>query len=175
MADGLTSAKVDISSALAGLAKLAGENRTHLARSMAVAGGQVMRDEAKARAPVGGDLSVQGHQHGESNRPGLLKASIYLAFKDGMSNADHVTYGVTWNHKIAPHGHLVEFGHWQTHKAYIGSDGYWYSTKELLPQPRWIAAHPFLRPAYEAAKGRATEAMMERGRERLPELLAGQA
>lgn len=172
MSDSL-SATADTSKALAGLERLVGENREHLARSMAVAGGKVFRDEAKARAPVGGDLSVAEHQNGESNNPGTLRAAIYLAYKGDVSTSDEVVYSVTWNKKLAPHGHLIEFGHWQTHKAYIGSDGFWYSSPAKLAQPRWIAAHPFLRPAFEAARSRAYAAMIERGRQRLPELLSG--
>ena len=34
-----------------------------------------------------------------------------------------------------------------------------------------VPAYPFLRPAYEASAARAVKAMIERGRERLPELL----
>jgi HK97 gp10 family phage protein len=160
------SAKVDVSSALAGLQRLGGENRTHLARSMAVAGGKVLRDEVKAFVPV---------------HTGRLKESIYLAFKDTRSTADHVIYSVTWRKGRgqmgggAPHGHLVEFGHWQTHKAYIGSDGQWYSTQIPLANPKWIAAHPFMRPGFEAGHARAQAAMFERGRVRLHELLAEQA
>lgn len=164
-------ADADVASALKGLDVLNGDLRVHLARSMAVAGGEVFRDEAKARAPVGGDLAVAAHQHGESNNPGTLKRAIYLAYKTELSSRAEAVYTVTWNKKVAPHGHLVEFGHWQTRKAYVGSDGYWYSTKEPLAQPRWIAANPFLRPAYDAALPRARAAMIARGRERLPELL----
>ena len=97
-------AKVDFSSALAGLERLAGEARVSLARSMAVAGGQVFRDEAKLRAPV---------------KTGRLRDSIYLAFRDGKSTDQQVMYSVTWNSKKAPHGHLVEFGHWQVVAAAI--------------------------------------------------------
>lgn len=163
MSDGFT-ATADVSHALAGLEQLVGENREHLARSMAVAGGKVFRDEAKARAPVDS---------------GRLQSAIYLAYKTDLSTRDNVIYTVTWNKGHgqmgggAPHGHLIEFGHWQKYKAYKGKDGEWYSSKVPLPEPRWIAAHPFLRPAFEAARGRAYAAMIERGRERLPELLSG--
>ena len=44
-------ASVDLSSVLAGLDRLSGVSES-LARSMAVAAGQAVRDEAKARAPV---------------------------------------------------------------------------------------------------------------------------
>nr|WP_193569955.1 HK97 gp10 family phage protein [Luteibacter jiangsuensis] len=140
-----------------------------LARSMAVASGTVYRDEAKLLAP---------------EETGLLKGAIYLAFKDDRSNNDHVTYSITWNAKKAPHGHLVEFGHWRYNKIING-----HAQKSLreglkrgrgpedhvgpgaLDVPVWVPAHPFLRPAFDLASTRATAAGIARGRERLPELL----
>ncbi|WP_231934974.1 HK97-gp10 family putative phage morphogenesis protein [Bordetella bronchialis] len=157
MADG-TKATFDTSGWTAALDKLVGPARESLARSMAVAGGQVLRDEAKTLAPV---------------QSGGLRDAIYLAYQDADSTPAEVRYAVSWNATKAPHGHLLEFGHWQTRAAYQGSDGKWYSGA-LLPNPKWVPAHPFLRPAYEAAKDLARQAMIERGKHRLPELLAGQ-
>lgn len=154
-------ANVDFNDALQGLDLLAAV-RHKLARSMAVAGGKVLRDEAKARAPVGE----------ESKRPGLLRGSIYLAYRDKASTDKAEVYAVSWNAKAAPHGHLVEFGYWQTHARYKGKDGEWY-TGAPLATPKWVPADPFLRPALDAARERAKVAMVERGRARLPELLAG--
>src|SRR5574337_746439 len=105
MADGIH-AKTDLSSVQAGLAKLAGPLRESLARSMAVAGGKVLRDEAKLLAPV-------GTEEGGSIHPGALRNAIYMAFKDSGSTGKDIRYSVSWNAKKAPHGHLVEFGHWQ--------------------------------------------------------------
>lgn len=167
-------ANVDFKGAIDGLNKLVGPVRTSLARSMAVAGGQMLRDEAKARCPVGGDMSTATRNAGESSRPGLLRDSIYLAFKDGQSTPEKAVYSVSWNHKMAPHGHLVEFGHWQIYKVYRAKNGEWYTNmKAKLAEPRWIAAHPFLRPALDAKGEAAMAAMVARGRERLPELLRG--
>lgn len=151
------SAKMDTSSFDAGLARLGGELRVKLARSMAVAGGEVLRDEAKLLAPV---------------EEGVLRDAIYLAFKDAKSNEQQVVYSVTWNSKKAPHGHLIEFGHWQPYKVVKLPNGQWFTTKELLPSPKFTAAHPFLRPAFDSASKRAQQAMINRGRQRLPELLA---
>lgn len=125
--------KMDTSGWTEGLAKLSGPFKEKLARSMAVAGGTILRDEAKQNAPVD---------------TGLLQDSIYLAFKDDRSNGMQIVYSVSWNSRTAPHGHLIEFG---TYK---------------------MAAKPFLRPAYDHAP-RAMQAMIARGRVRLPELLAG--
>lgn len=142
----------------AGLAKLADPAmRESLARSMAVAGGQVLRDEAKLQAPV---------------ESGLLKSAIYLAHKEGKSTDSRVVYSVTWNAKKAPHGHLLEFGHWQPFVT-IKVNGQWVSTNKRREQPKWVSARPFLRPAYDIGSARAQDAMIQRGRERLPQLLAG--
>jgi HK97 gp10 family phage protein len=155
MADS-TKAKLDTSGWTAALAKLAGPARESLARSMAVAGGEVLRDEAKVLAPV---------------QSGGLRDSIYLAYQDGKSTPAEVHYAVSWNGSKAPHGHLIEFGHWQTHEMYQ-KDGKWYVGAKLA-NPKWVSAKPFLRPAFESANARAQQAMIERGRARLPELLAG--
>lgn len=147
-------AKVSLQSVFQGLDNLKKVTEP-LARSMAVAGGKIVRDEAKARAPVD---------------DGTLRDSIYLAYRDAKSKGPTVMYSITWNSRTAPHGHLLEFGHWQTRAAFKGADGQWRSGAELA-NPRWVAAHPFLRPAWEATQARVQIAMLERGRERLPELL----
>lgn len=157
MADNIK-ATFDTADFTAALERLAGPARTHLARSMAVAGGQVLRDEAKALAPV---------------KDGILRNAIYLAFRDAKSNEKQVQYTVTWNSKKAPHGHLLEFGHWMPFKAVRLPSGQWYTVKARRETPKWVSARPFLRPALEGGTARAREAMIARGRERLPQLLAG--
>jgi HK97 gp10 family phage protein len=156
MSDGF-GAKADTGSAIAGLDKLTGPLATRLARSMAVASGTVYRDEAKLHAP---------------KDEGVLADSIYLAFKEDRSTEVLVTYSITWNARKAPHGHLLEFGHWQTHATYRGVDGKWYTNKDaILAVPKWVPAKPFLRPAFDTGRERAQRAAVDRGRERLPELL----
>lgn len=167
MADGI-SAKLDTTGWDRGLDQLSDFLRERLARSMAVAGGQVLRDEAKARAPV-------GTAEGGSITPGLLRSAIYLAYSPERSTDGKQVYVVSWNSEKARHGHLLEFGHWLTHVAYRGPDGEWYSNPDKpLAQPKWVAAEPFLRPALDASIGRARDAMIVRGRQRLFDLLAGQ-
>lgn len=152
----MVEAKVDNRSLFAGLDKLTDEFRTKLARSMAVAGGTVIRDEAKLRAPDG--------------PTGNLNKSIYLVYRDKASTEAQVKYAVSWNRKIAPHGHLIEFGHWQPYVTVkIGDE--WVTTTKLRKHPKFIPATPFLRPAYHAALPRAKQAMLDRGRERVAELL----
>lgn len=169
MAKGLQ-ATFDTSGWSAGLDRLLGPARVSLARSMAVAGGEVLRDEAKVRAP----RSAQGAV-GDSGPRIPLAEAIYLAFRDRYSGEKEVQYAVTWNKSKAPHGHLVEFGHWQIYAVVRKPDGSYVTDKRRkLATPKWVPANPFLRPAYEAASARAQAAMIQRGRQRLPELLAGQ-
>lgn len=147
--------KVDLSGM--GLNKLGGPLRQSLASSMLVAGGKVVRDEARVRVPV---------------ETGRLQQSIYLARDDKTSRDSTIVYNVSWNSRTAPHGHLIEFGHWRVNKVVpTGELGRWKATTERLPAPVWTPAHPFLRPAYEATKGRLLQVMVARGRERLPELI----
>lgn len=157
--------------ALAGLDRIAGL-KYPLARSMAAAGGALLRDEAQARAPVGED----------SIAPGTLRNSIYLAFRDKESTDTLVKYSVSWNAKKAPHGHLIEFGHWQPFEVFLTADGWRTraSGKGRRAQgvrretPKWIPATPFLRPAYDTCLPRLPQVMAERGRQRFSELMQDQ-
>ena len=163
-------AKADLSSAFAGLDKLAGPLRVSLARSMGVAAGTVFRDEAKRQAPIGN----QGADEGISPYPGALKESIYLAFNEGATTDARVVYAVSWNSKIAPHGHWIEFGHWRVNELVpIGDGGLWIATEQRLDNPVWVPAQPFMRPALEGRRDAAMQAASARARARLPELLAG--
>lgn len=173
MAD--TALKVDFSEVFSRLDGLAGVAKEHLPRSMAVATGKVYRDEARARAPRGTDTPTFKKRVG----PRLpLAETIYLAYSESRSlpEAGFFTYSVSWNSKRAPHGHLVEFGHWQPYRVYRNKDGIWYTDKsQPLPNPKWVPAHPFLRPAYDAMSQVAIQAGLNRGRERMAEILANPA
>ena len=158
MADG-TKANVDLSSVMQGLDNLANPKmRESLARRMAVAGGRVFRDEAKRWAPVDS---------------GRLQSAVYVAFRDRESQGGKAQYRVSWNAKVAPHGHLIEFGHWQTHARYQDASGEWH-TGAPLAAPKWVAAKPFMRPAYSVGQLTASDAMLEAGREAFSELMRSQ-
>lgn len=163
-------AKVDTSSAFAGLDKLSLALKTKVARSMGVAAGQVFRDEAKRRAPIGD----HGPDEGISPYPGAIREAIYLAFREGRSTKDQVFYSVSWNKRIAPHAHWIEFGHWRVNVLVpTGAAGMWVATKERLPSPKWVPADPFMRPALESMRHIAAQVAIDRGKVRLAELLAG--
>lgn len=139
--------------------------RLHLARSMSVAGAKVIVDEAVKRAPVykpgvGRNGKKQRINAVSAANAGALRDAIYQAYRDQLSSANRVIYSVSWNSTKAPHGHLVEFGHWLV----SGKGG----NRRVI---KWVPAYPFLRPAYDAKKKAAVAQMIKRGRERLPELL----
>ena len=54
---------------------------------------------------------------------GNLAASIYQVYSQDDSAPGKAVYHVSWNHKKAPHGHLVEWGHMQRYEYYKGNDG----------------------------------------------------
>lgn len=181
--------KVDISQVLVNLDKLANPDmRESLARKMAVEGGVIYRDEAKKRAPVNsqpgtanqypvkrgkGGNALGAARPASGSRPGQLRDSIYLAYRDAQSTQSHVVYSVTWNAKKAPHGHLAEFGHRQYFVVRKDLKGRYYTTNERLPQPKIILGKGFLGATYESTLSRVQAAMIERGRKELPNLLSG--
>uniref|UniRef100_UPI00333F362C HK97-gp10 family putative phage morphogenesis protein n=1 Tax=Castellaniella defragrans TaxID=75697 RepID=UPI00333F362C len=164
--------KFDFEEAFKRLDGLAEVAKQHLPRSIIVAAGKIVRDEAKARAPA---------------QSGTLRDAIYLAFSEDRSNPENgqFTYSVTWNASKAPHGHLLEFGHWRYNRP--NGEGGWMNSlrpgrtkgdgesshqgpgKELVPV--WTPAYPFLRPAYDAVINIALQAGLDRGRERMAEIL----
>lgn len=161
-------ASLDFSGWDAGLKALAGPIKESLARRMCVTGGVELRDEAKRWVPV---------------KDGLLKRAIYLSQYDKQTSASQITYTVSWNHGIAPHGHLQEFGHWMiwevVYNAKLGrfqtlATGKGASATGVKRRggPKRVAAKPFLRPAYSIVYPRLRQLMVERGRAELPALLA---
>lgn len=166
-----TTFSFDVEEAVKCLEGLGVVAKMHLPRSMAVASGQIFRDEAKDRAPLyDGTTGLKGGANAKKPpKPGLLRDAIYLAYSDNRSDSaqGRFVYSVTWNARKAPHGHLLEFGHWRYNKILWDMP-----RKEELPEAEWVAANPFLRPAFEAVSSLAIEIGIARGRERLEELLA---
>lgn len=184
-----TSLSFDMAGAIEALESFGLQAKQHLPRSMAVAGGSVIRDEAKARAPVydGSTGLPFGRNATDPPTPGALREAIYLAFRDAQSDPGRglAVYSVSWNAAKAPHGHLLEFGHWRYNRigggypqkslgksARRGRGSGSHTGPGALPEPVWVSAQPFLRPAYDAAVQSAVRAMMDRGRERTAELIA---
>lgn len=137
-------------------------------RPAAQAGAQVLYEE------------VKGNVAKIKQKTGNLANSIYQAFSAQNSSEEIATYHISWNlgwqkgsqskTSAAPHGHLIEYGHWQRYVAFLGKDGEWHTAIRpemrgkpkpkrrasqtekdayyvLLPTPVWIGPQPFLRPA----------------------------
>jgi hypothetical protein len=131
--------------------------------------GQLMANVRPA-AQVGSEILYQAvlrNVNALGKKTGNLASSIYQAFStdnsrpagDGYADA---TYHVSWNATKAPHGHLVEFGHLQKFKVYVGKDGKWYTNKDApLATPRQVGAKAFVRRAMSEFP-RAEEAMAAR-------------
>lgn len=104
-------------------------------RPAAQSGAQVFYDEVKQRVPV----SAKPHKSGKKTyNPGTLRKAVYQAFADKESGDGKAMYRISWNKTHAFYGRFLEFG---TSK---------------------MAARPFLRPAYDAARAKALKAVQER-------------
>ena len=106
-------------------------------RPAAQAGAQVFYEEVKQRVPMSAKThSTKGKK--QTFTPGTLRKAIYQAFADKESGDGKASYRISWNKTHAFYGRFVEFG---TSK---------------------MAAKPFLRPAYDAARAKALKAVQER-------------
>lgn len=102
-------------------------------------------------------------------KTGKLRASIFRAYSAKSSSDDQKTYRISWNYKIAPHGHLVEFGYWQKYQVIKLEDGAWITLKNRpLASPRWIPPQPFVRPAFDHI-----DRALSAGKARMAQRLAG--
>lgn len=99
---------------LSGLDALFGQlegNLEDAVRPASQAAAQVLYDEVKKN--VGQIKTVTGN----------LGRSIYQKYSPEKSGQGRATYHISWNARVAPHGHLVENGHLQRYRYYKGSDG----------------------------------------------------
>lgn len=86
-----------------------------LLNDLGVAAEEAVRPAAQAGAQVLYD-AVKGNVSRIGRVSGNLAASIYQAYSQTNSGPLTATYHVSWNHTKAPHGGLVEFGHWQRYQ-----------------------------------------------------------
>jgi hypothetical protein len=126
---------------------------------------QKLQESARPAAQAGAEIlyqAVMRNVQAMGRKTGNLAASIYQAYSTHDSEPHRPVYHVSWNPRKAPHAYLVEFGHIQKYKVYVGSDGNWYTNKNApLPAPVQVAARPFIRPAM-ALFPRAEQAMVDR-------------
>ena len=96
-------------------------------------------DQGLDKALKAGGTVVEREIRGKTPvKTGLLKASIKVSGAKGKKGGRYVTIGSHKSTKGARHAHLVEFGHGGPHPA---------------------PPHPFVRPAFDASKEEAFEAM----------------
>lgn len=150
----------DFSKALQGLDKITAAAEEG-ARAAAQAGAQVFYDEVRLRAPEGSEAehyfygqaakrAAKGSKKAQAYlfTRGNLKRAVYQFYNKKLSRGGKAVYSISWNHQQAPYGAMVERG---TSRA---------------------AANPFLRPAYDAMRGRATRAVKARMREEIKKVIA---
>ena len=169
MANRARRTRVDISSLVEGLGRL-GAARQSVARHMGYSMGVEVRDEARIRAPVGTEM-------GGSITPGLLRSAIYVAYDDQRTvlNPYSVRYAVSWNRKKAPHGHLLEFGHWMPYQYATDGKGNFWTPKPLQPQKNgafWVMQRPFLGPAFDAKVNVLMSVAAAAGAEKFQEVMS---
>lgn len=86
-------------------------------------GKKLSADLARFEAKVQGKIALSGvalmawviYDHARKNaeankKTGLLHSAIYRRYAKDKSTDKVKTYQISWNRKIAPHGHLIEFG-----------------------------------------------------------------
>lgn len=99
-------------SALGDFLDALGEEAEAAIRPAAQAITQVLYDQVKLNVSMLGRVT------------GNLAGSIYQAYSPEHSeDGKRAEYHVSWNHKKAPHGHLVEYGYIQRYRYYQDNQG----------------------------------------------------
>ena len=109
---------------------------------------------------------------------GTLRDAIYVAYDERRAQLTQETfrYTVSWNAKRAPHGHLLEFGHWMPYLYARTPGGLFYTPMPPIPNPAdgadgfWVASHPFLGPAFDTKAPILMQIAVQAGRGRFQEL-----
>lgn len=120
-------------------------------RGAVAAGAQVIRDEATARAPYYSGAVGKNHPP-----PGTLQAAIYQVRLTSECTPTHEKWMVSVRHGK---------------KAVGGADAYYATWVEYGTVK--MAAHPYMRPAFEARKLAAVDAMRDFVARKLPEAVRG--
>lgn len=98
--------------AIDGLLDGLGQDAAAAIRPAAQAAAQVLYDRVKQ------NVAALGRETGN------LDASIYQAHSPENSRPGQIEqYNVSWNHRTAPHGHLVEYGYLQRYRYYQDNQG----------------------------------------------------
>lgn len=118
------------------------------------AGAAVIRNEAKARAPISTGDRGAGHPS-----PGTLRRAIYQKQIRELSSAVKQTFYVGVRKGKQYRG--------QGKKGNLSQDAYYAKFVEFGTAK--MAARPFMRPAFEAKKGEAVQAIKDYLAKRIPE------
>ncbi len=143
---------------LSGLSNLTNALSEETLRSVGVAGAKVIQNEAITRVPV---------------RKGIIRRNIIIKRAEEKSSANRQTYLVTvrkgrYGGDDAFYWRFVEEGHKYVPRRKKGKSVNAHRlAAELEYGTSKKGARPFMRPAYEATKEQAVEAMRQRLRERL--------
>jgi len=153
------------------LQDLAPALREHVLKGACATACSVLRKEAIRRAPqYTGDVA-QGHPP-----PGTLKKAIYQTRMVNKCDATHEVWAVNvkrgsrtiskgknagqkTNDRDAFYALWVEFGHYASAPHAMTKTAK--AAGRALGVAKFIPAHPFMRPAFEAAKGSAMTAMQQ--------------
>ncbi|RLK45949.1 HK97 gp10 family phage protein [Cupriavidus plantarum] len=144
---------------VATLQQLEEDVQERVVRPIAYAGARLLYDEVRLRVPV-----YEGRER-KNIRPGQLRDAIYHVFAEDQSSDLAKFYEISWNASKAPHGHLIEYGHWIVRgKVGRGNAG---------PPRRvgWAPAIPFVRSSFDRAPD-AVRAMQARAVEKVQEVLS---
>lgn len=134
-----------------------------VARSSARAGALVIYDEIKIRATLFKEPT------------NTMYNAVYHWFDTKRSTETRKTYMVGINKRKAPHWHNVEYGHWRINVVFTDENtGALIALRKRLAAPKWVPAHPFLRPAWDAKRDDALRAMAVRASQRIDELARGE-
>lgn len=105
--------------------------------------GESVEEAARPAAQAASDVlyrEVKRNVSGIGRMTGNLDSSIYQAYSKDNSGPGIATYHISWNHRKAPHGHLLEYGFVQRYASYLGKDGKWHTAvrpeKQGTPKPR---------------------------------------
>lgn len=92
-----------------------GVDMVEAAPAVAAAGAKVIYNQVK--------LNVRSI----GKKTGNLDRSIYRKLSEERSDRarGRIIYHISWNHKTAPHGRLLEWGWWQRYQTLINSKGQW--------------------------------------------------
>lgn len=106
-------------------------------RPAAQAGAEIYYGQVKANVAALGRVT------------GNLDSSIYQAYSEDNSSETTATYHISWNHRKAPHGHLVEYGHYQYYAVSYNPKTKRFVTHKDQPlnPPKYVAAKSFVRSA----------------------------